>query len=241
MDAIDQKHIVPAHLAVLFHPAGLIQQIEHPPDAAADVAHALALAGVIGGEGGVERTVDVAHRLSRHAVVLRVQVHLDHGLCLFLPKQTFQRRVFVHCLLVGAAQESVIHRAEQLVPEWQLVPAAVLQLMPAHHHFHLCRQADALGLAHHLPVAECAGQTLVDAGGRPAGQTVRQKREQHTVVLQQPTGVEPVAAAHLPAHPPQIPQICVIIADGKLRKIGSHAPFHCRPPFPAASRCMFLQ
>ena len=165
IDAIDQKHIVPAHLAVLFHPAGLIQQIEHPPDAAADVAHALALAGVIGGEGGVERTVDVAHRLSRHAVVLRIQVHLDHSLGLFLPKQTFQRRVFVHCLFVGAAQESVIHRAEQLAPERQLVPAAVLQLMPAHHHFHLCRQADALGLAHHLPVAECAGQALVDAGG----------------------------------------------------------------------------
>jgi len=63
LDTIDQIHIVPLGPLVIGHTARLIQQVEHPPDAAADIAHTLALAVLIGGKRGVERAVDVAHRL----------------------------------------------------------------------------------------------------------------------------------------------------------------------------------
>ena len=90
---IDHKYVVPAAALVGFKALGLVHQVKDAPNAAADVAHALALVGVIGGEGGIQRAVNVAHGLCSQVVVLGIQVHLHHGLVPLLPEQAFQGRV----------------------------------------------------------------------------------------------------------------------------------------------------
>ena len=172
LDTVDQIHIVPPGPLVTGHTARLIQQVEHPPDAAADIAHTLALAVLIGGKRGVERAVDVAHRLGNLGVVLGVQVHLNDCLLLLLFKQPFQRGVLLHGLFVGAAEQDAVDGALHPLLEGQLVTAAVLQLMPAQQHLHLRSQPDALGLAHHRPPAERPGQAHLFAGCLPPGQAV---------------------------------------------------------------------
>ena len=155
---------IPLNLILLEKMLRLVQQVKDAPDAAADAPHALALAGVIGGKGRVQRPVDIAHGFCRHRIIPGTEVHLHHSLFSFLPEQAFQRRVLLHGALVAAAQENAVEGALHLFGKAQLAVLTVLQVVPAQQHFHLCRLPDALRLAHHPAPAQGARHPLTLAG-----------------------------------------------------------------------------
>ena len=186
---VHHKHVVAAAALVRFKPLSLIQQIEDASDAAANVAHALALAGVIGGKGGIQGTIDVAHGFRCEGVVFGAQFHLRHSLLPLLHEQAFQCRVLLYSTHVGAAQQQPVHRTAQTLERLQLTVFAILQIVPAQQHLHLCGQPDALGLAHEPAPGHCARDPLALAGGLPPGQTVRKDGKQHAVAPQQMAGI----------------------------------------------------
>ena len=116
-------------------------------------------------------------------------MHLHHGLIPLLHEQPFQRRVLLHGTLIGAAQQQTVHRTAQALERPQLAVFAVLQVVPAQQHLHLCGQPDALGLAHEPAPGQCARDPLALASGLPPGQTVRKDGKQHAVAPQQMAGI----------------------------------------------------
>ena len=223
---IDHKHVVPAAALVGFKALGLVHQVKDAPNAAADVAHTLALVGVIGGKGGIQRAVNIAHGLCSQVVVLGIQVHLHHGLVPLLPEQAFQGRVLLHGPLVGTAQQNPVQRAAQPLGGPQFIWPPVLQVVPAQQHFHLCRLPDALRLAHHPAPAQGARHPLTLAGGCAPGKAVGQNGKHHAIVPQQMAGIPAKLGVQLPPHASEILEVDIIITDGQLRKIGFHSTLH---------------
>ena len=156
LQVVDHEHVVLAVAAVGFKALGLVQQIEDASDAAANVAHALALAGVIGGKGGIQGTIDVAHGFRCEGVVFGAQFHLRHSLLPLLHEQAFQCRVLLHSTHVGAAQQQPVHRTAQTLERLQLAVFAILQIMPAHQDLRLRRLPDAKRLTHHAALEQRA-------------------------------------------------------------------------------------
>ena len=186
----------------------------------------IALVGVIGGKGGIQRAVNVAHGLCSQVVVLGIQVHLHHGLVPLLPEQAFQGRVLLHDPLVGTAQQNPVQRAAQPLGRPQFIRPPVLQVVPAQQHFHLCRLPDALRLAHHPAPAQGARHPLTLAGGRTPGKAVGQNGKHHAIVPQQMAGIPAKLGVQLPPHASEILEVDIIITDGQLRKIGFHSTLH---------------
>ena len=97
--------------------------------------------------------------------------------------------IFLEATTLCSAGIVYHRRTAQALERPQLAVFAVLQVVPAQQHLHLCGQPDALGLAHEPAPGQCARDPLALASGLPPGQTVRKDGIQHAVAPQQMAGI----------------------------------------------------